>query len=216
MRVFVLILMMAVAVTGLSVVYGWVTGRALVSLGGSGVTESVSGSPLDARSQGSVYLDPSAGGTTTTPTPAPPTPTASSTPFLPLAGTTVIPATPASSPIPFLPIAGATATPVPTTPTPTLPPGTAASTAQAGPDPNFKPWWVQSYRETELWSGTDDRAVSFGPVPQSSYFQVVESQQGGRFHVFNPVTRNYAYIDASSVAPSSEPPGSASPPGPGH
>ncbi len=71
----------------------------------------------------------------------------------------------------------------------------------------FESWWVQNHQETELWSGPDSRAVSFGRVPQWSYFQVVAPQNGPRLFVFNPMTDNYAYIDASAVGPSGRAPG---------
>ncbi len=228
MRVFVLLLMTAVAVIGLSVGYSSITGRSVTSLIGSGMAGRAGETPLDASGPGSVSLDPSAAGAAATEVPSSPTPFSSSIPVLPAAGATIVPPTPVvtivppttvativppttvativppttvATPIPFLPMAGATATPLPATPT---------------PDPNFKPWWVQSLRETELWSGTDNRAVSFGTVPPSSYFLVVEPQQGPRLHVFNPSNQNYAYIDASAVAPSPAPPGAANPPGAGH
>jgi lipoprotein-anchoring transpeptidase ErfK/SrfK len=70
----------------------------------------------------------------------------------------------------------------------------------------FEPWWVQAAQETQLWSGPDNRAVSFGTVPQWSYFQVVAPQNGPRLQVLNPITRGYAYIDAAAVGPSTPPP----------
>ncbi len=79
--------------------------------------------------------------------------------------------------------------------------GTRVETASA-----FGPWWVQSHRETQLWSGTDAQAVSFGLLPQWSRLEVVEPQKGPRLHVFNPATGGYAYVDADSVGPSSPPP----------
>lgn len=72
----------------------------------------------------------------------------------------------------------------------------------------FKPWWVQNHRVAELWSGPDGKAISFGPVDQWGYFRVVLPQQGTRLYVWNPVTSNYAYIDASAVGPSGPPPSS--------
>ena len=78
----------------------------------------------------------------------------------------------------------------------------------------FEPWWVQTHTETELWSGPDSNAVSFGTVAQWSYFLVMAPQSGPRLHVLNPATRNYAYIDASAVGPSSEPPSQPAPPAP--
>lgn len=79
----------------------------------------------------------------------------------------------------------------------------------AQPGSAFQPWWVQNHAETQLWSGPDAQAISFGRVPQWSYFKVVAPQQGSRLHVFNPITQNYAYVDAAAVGPSSPPPAPA-------
>jgi|GEM_PF-1979809 len=80
----------------------------------------------------------------------------------------------------------------------------------------FEPSWVQNFRQTQLWSGLDQKAVSFGTVPQWSYFQVISPQGGPRLEVLNPVTNGYAYVDATAVGPSSAPPpavpAAASPP----
>lgn len=71
----------------------------------------------------------------------------------------------------------------------------------------YGPWWVQNHMETELWSGCDGKAVSFGRVAQWSYFLVVAPQgKETRLYVMNPKTRNYAYIDARAVGPSGPPP----------
>ncbi len=75
-----------------------------------------------------------------------------------------------------------------------------------GPVSAFDTWWVQAHQETQLWSGPDSRAVAFGTVAQWSYLQVVLPQQGSRLYVFNPVTENYAYVDAAAVGPSGPPP----------
>lgn len=102
-----------------------------------------------------------------------------------------------------LPSMGTAAQPMPTAtaaPTPT-----PAPTPEREPD-EFEPSWVQTRGETELWSGVDERAVSFGSVPAGSYLQVVSPQEGTRLHVFNPETQNYAYIDASAAGPSATPP----------
>ena len=74
----------------------------------------------------------------------------------------------------------------------------------------YEPWWVQVHRATELWSGPDSRAVAFGPIEQWAYLQVVEPQDGPRLHVYNPVTQNYAYVEASAVGPSGPWPGARS------
>lgn len=88
------------------------------------------------------------------------------------------------------------------TPMPTEPPTPVATeTPEAAMEPPFEPWWVQNHRETELWSGVDDAAISFGPVPQWSTFQVVAPQDGPRLYVYNPATEGHAYIDADAVGP---------------
>jgi hypothetical protein len=70
----------------------------------------------------------------------------------------------------------------------------------------FEPWWVQTHAETQLWSGPDEGALSFGRLPQWSYLKVVTPQSGPRLYVLNPATQNYAYVDAHAVGPSSAPP----------
>ena len=69
----------------------------------------------------------------------------------------------------------------------------------------FEPWWVQNHRETDLWSGPDAGAISFGRVAQWSYFQVLAPQSGSRLLVLNPANGGRAYIDADAVGPSSPP-----------
>lgn len=69
----------------------------------------------------------------------------------------------------------------------------------------FEPFWVQTHSPTQLWSGPDAGAVSFGPVPQWSYFLVVAPQTGPRLYVKNQLTNNHAYLDASAVGPSPPP-----------
>jgi len=81
-----------------------------------------------------------------------------------------------------------------------LPP--VVSTARAAVGDDFIPFWIQTYLPTNLWSGTDPSAVDFGPVPQFSYFRVVVPQSGPRLFVYNPLTMNYAYLDASVAGPS--------------
>lgn len=72
----------------------------------------------------------------------------------------------------------------------------------------FEPTWVQNHQETQLWSGPDARAISFGRVAQWSRFLVVSPQLGARLYVFNPGSGGYAYIDAAAVGPVSPPPAS--------
>ena len=66
--------------------------------------------------------------------------------------------------------------------------------------------WVQNHRTTELWSGPDEKAVSFGWAPVFSYFKVLGAQEGSRFRVQNPLTNGVAYVTANDVGPSGTPP----------
>ena len=83
----------------------------------------------------------------------------------------------------------------------------AAGTPGATPVAGFQPFWVENFRVTPLWSGPDGRAVSFGLEAQFSSFLVVRPQAGRRLYVFNPRTRNYAYLDAKDAGPSGPPAG---------
>lgn len=74
---------------------------------------------------------------------------------------------------------------------------------------SFEPYWVQAHAFTELWSGPDQTAQSFGPVPRWSYFTAVAPGVGGRLYVWSPYSGNYAYVDASVVGPVDPPPGEA-------
>jgi hypothetical protein len=83
--------------------------------------------------------------------------------------------------------------------------------------------WVENFVPTELWSGPNADAVSFGTAPQWDYFQVI-SQTGTRLLVQVARTGNYAFVDLASVGPSGPPPAGwpnaapaaapAAPPGP--
>ncbi len=75
---------------------------------------------------------------------------------------------------------------------------------------SFDPLWVQNHEVTQLWSGPDPNAVSFGQLPQWSHLQVVAPQKGSRLYVLNPANNGYAYVDARAVGPSAPPPGSPS------
>ena len=65
--------------------------------------------------------------------------------------------------------------------------------------------WVQNIRDTELWSGPDDKAISFGSMPAFSYFQVLAPQDGPRIKVQNPLG-GIAFITAKDLGPSGPPP----------
>jgi hypothetical protein len=74
------------------------------------------------------------------------------------------------------------------------------------PTPTSAAEWVQNFAPTELWSGPDTSAISFGSAPQWDYFQVLAPQMGGRFYVLVARTGNYAFVDATSIGPSGPPP----------
>jgi murein DD-endopeptidase MepM/ murein hydrolase activator NlpD len=77
-----------------------------------------------------------------------------------------------------------------------------------GPPP-FSPFWVETYRDSSLWSGTDDKAVTFGPAAPWQFFQVVAPQSGPRLQVVAAATGAMAFIPAADVGPSGPPPASA-------
>jgi hypothetical protein len=66
--------------------------------------------------------------------------------------------------------------------------------------------WVQNHRPTDLWSGPDASAISFGLAPAFSYFQVLGAQESGRFRVKNPLTNGVAYVTAKDIGASGAPP----------
>jgi len=92
-------------------------------------------------------------------------------------------------------------------------PGTTTQTATTAQPTTNQPTtaasatdkWVQNVRATELWSGPDDKAVSFGSMPAFSYFQVLAPQDGPRIKVKNPLG-GIAYITAKDLGPSGPPP----------
>lgn len=84
--------------------------------------------------------------------------------------------------------------------------GEAADTQQwIVPRPAPDSPWVAVHRPTELWSGTDNLAISFREVGQDARFQIARPQDGPRLYVWDPTTENYAYIDALNVGPSEAP-----------
>jgi hypothetical protein len=69
----------------------------------------------------------------------------------------------------------------------------------------FQPFWVENFITTELWSGPDSDAVSFGTQPQFSHFLVVRPQTSSRLFAYVSSTHNYAFVDAKAVGPSGPP-----------
>ncbi len=73
------------------------------------------------------------------------------------------------------------------------------------PPPAFEPFWVQTFRSTQLWSGPSG-GVSFGPLPAWSYLQVLAPSSTSRFYVRIAASGNVAYVDRADVGPSGPPP----------
>jgi murein DD-endopeptidase MepM/ murein hydrolase activator NlpD len=71
---------------------------------------------------------------------------------------------------------------------------------------SFTPFWVESFKPTAIWSGSDDKAVQFGPVTPWQFFQVMAPQQGSRLYVLVPASGGMAYVPAADVGPSGPPP----------
>ena len=72
--------------------------------------------------------------------------------------------------------------------------------------PAFTPFWVESFvPSATLWSGPDRQAVAFGARPQWAHFLVAAPQQGPRLEVWDPLTKDYAWVDAAAVGPSGSP-----------
>lgn len=95
----------------------------------------------------------------------------------------------------------------------------AKKVGPSGPPPSppaFEPFWVQSFRPTQLWSGVSG-GVTFGPLPVWSYLQVLTPSTAARLYVRIAATGSVAYVDRADVGPSGPPPSdepapSASPP----
>jgi LPXTG-site transpeptidase (sortase) family protein len=85
--------------------------------------------------------------------------------------------------------------------------GEAAAAEQPIQPPDTPPGerWVQAFRSVQLWSGPGPDAISFGTAEQWRYFRIEAGPQNGRFYVYVPHTKNYAYVDADAVGPSGPP-----------
>jgi 3D (Asp-Asp-Asp) domain-containing protein len=84
------------------------------------------------------------------------------------------------------------------------PVGLASAEERVPAPPRSKPW-VAVHAPTSLWSGDDRRAQFFGFARLGARFQVAGDLDGPRLHVWDPVNKNYAYIDARSVGPATGP-----------
>lgn len=63
------------------------------------------------------------------------------------------------------------------------------------------PWWVAPHRPAVLWSGPDGQAESLGVIAVGTPLQVTAPQRGERLPIWNPMTRETAWIDAPTVGP---------------
>ncbi len=116
--------------------------------------------------------------------------------------------------LPMLPaarVSGQASTPAAATPAPSVegaPAGEATASEQPVQGEEAAPGerWVQAFRPVQLWSGPGPDAISFGTAEQWRYFRVEAGPQNGRYYVYVPHTRNYAYVDADAVGPSGPPP----------
>jgi hypothetical protein len=80
-----------------------------------------------------------------------------------------------------------------------------STASQPASAPSAADRWVQNVRDTDLWSGPDDKAVSFGSMPAFSYFKIMAPQDGSRIKVQNPLG-GIAYVAAKDLGPSGPPP----------
>jgi murein DD-endopeptidase MepM/ murein hydrolase activator NlpD len=76
----------------------------------------------------------------------------------------------------------------------------------AGGPPPFMPFWVETFRGSTLWSGTDGKAVKFGSAAPWQFFQVTAPQSGPRLQVTVASTSAVAFLPAADVGPSGPPP----------
>jgi len=77
--------------------------------------------------------------------------------------------------------------------------------------PPFVAFWVETFRASTLWSGSDDKAIKFGPAAAWQFFQVAAPQDGPRLQVTVAATGLPAFVPAADVGPSGPPP--STPPG---
>jgi len=97
-------------------------------------------------------------------------------------------------------------TPTPSTTPEATTPDAEQDGQQDGPAVSGPKSWLQNHRPTDLWSGPDAKAITFGLMPPFSYFEVLGGQEGDRFRVRNPLTNGIAYVNAKDVGPSGAPP----------
>ncbi|GEM_PF-2976786 len=90
--------------------------------------------------------------------------------------------------------AASAATPTPI-PSPTVTPA----------PPELKPYWVQNFKPTDVWSGAGPDAKSFGALPAWHFFHVVGAAVGNRLPVLVDWSSDAGYVEAGDVGPSGPP-----------
>jgi 3D (Asp-Asp-Asp) domain-containing protein len=85
-----------------------------------------------------------------------------------------------------------------------LPSVAFAKSEPVPPPPTDNPW-LAVHRETGLWSNDGVKAKLFGVALPGRRFQVALPQNGPRLYVWDPTTKNYAYVEALDLGPSTAP-----------
>src|SRR6478672_12037801 len=83
-------------------------------------------------------------------------------------------------------------------------PALARENGRVPAPPDGRPW-VAVHRETGLWSGPGPDARLFRIAQPGARFQIAQPQGGPRLYVWDPTAKNYAYINAIDVGPSTRP-----------
>jgi len=63
------------------------------------------------------------------------------------------------------------------------------------------PVWVATHSPTDVWSGPESDAISFGPARIGFPFRVLAPQERSRLFVYNPLSDSVGWIDALAVGP---------------
>ena len=61
--------------------------------------------------------------------------------------------------------------------------------------------WVATHSPTDVWSGPNPDAISFGAARVGAPFRILAPQHGSRILIYNPLTDNVGWIDALAVGP---------------
>ena len=90
-------------------------------------------------------------------------------------------------------------------PAPTPPANQQPPSSQQPSTGGFAPFWVENFARTQLWSGVDGQAISFGPLAQWSPMLVLAPAVNGRYLVRVWRTGGEAYVDGAVVGPAGAP-----------